>query len=43
MGKEGDISANAPESSAITVDQIDLELSPLLDRLLTVGGQSVDR
>lgn len=29
MGKEGDISANAPESSAITVDQIDLELSPL--------------
>ena len=43
MGKEGDISANAPEFSAIAVDQIDLELSPFLDRLSTVGGQTVDR
>ena len=43
MGNKGDIVANAPESSAVAVERIDLELHPFLDGLLPSGGQSVDR
>jgi hypothetical protein len=43
MGNKGDIVINGPEISAFTVDQTDLELGHLLNHILPVGGQNVDR
>ena len=43
MGNRGDIAIKAPESGVATVDRSDLELSPILEGPLPVGGQNVDR